>query len=120
MPSLSSFPANEHGTYFIEKKFCRTSRNCVCVYVMPDGCGAIACTWSKKIPTMKILGDPTYSRLGALFERVWSGVKSNYPFILSWVDYRDEVLITFHLNPASSLKTERMLAATMRQTRGES
>jgi len=59
--------------------------------------GAIACTWSEKIPTMKIFGDRTYPRLAAFSERVWSGGKSENPAILSWVDYRDKVLIPFQL-----------------------
>lgn len=65
--------------------------------------GAIACTWSEKIPTMKIFGDRTYPRLAAFAERVWSGGKSENPAILSWVDYRDKVLIPYQLKRYDAL-----------------
>jgi hexosaminidase len=65
--------------------------------------GAIACTWSEEIPTMKIFGDRTYPRLAGFSERVWSGGKSENPSILGWVDYRDKVLIPFQLKRYDAL-----------------
>lgn len=65
--------------------------------------GAIACTWSEEIPTMKVFGDRTYPRLAAFSERVWSGGKSENPSILGWVDYRDKVLIPFQLKRYDAL-----------------
>jgi N-acetyl-beta-hexosaminidase len=65
--------------------------------------GAIACTWSEQIPTMKVFGDRTYPRLAAFSERVWSGGKSENPSILGWIDYRDKVLIPFQLKRYDAL-----------------
>ena len=65
--------------------------------------GAIACTWSEQIPTMKIFGDRTYPRLASFSERIWSGGKSENPSILGWVDYRDKVLIPFQLKRYDAL-----------------
>jgi len=65
--------------------------------------GAIACTWSEQIPTMKIFGDRTYPRLAGFSERIWSGGKSENPSILGWVDYRDKVLIPFQLKRYDAL-----------------
>ena len=59
--------------------------------------GAIACTWSEKIPTMKVFGDHTFPRLASFSERVWRGGKSEDSSILSWTDYRDTVLIPYQL-----------------------
>jgi hexosaminidase len=65
--------------------------------------GAIACTWSEKIPTMKDFGDRTYPRLAAFSERIWRGGKLEAPDILSWPDYRDQVLIPFQLKRYDAL-----------------
>lgn len=59
--------------------------------------GAIACTWSERIPTMKVFGDRAYPRLASFSERIWRGGKLEAPSILSWPDYRDQVLIPFQL-----------------------
>ena len=59
--------------------------------------GAIACTWSERIRTMKVFGDRTYPRLAAFSERLWRGGKSEAPSVLSWDDYRDRVLIPYQL-----------------------
>jgi hexosaminidase len=65
--------------------------------------GAIACTWSEKIPTMKVFGDRTYPRLASFSERIWRGGKEEAPNILSWPDYRDQVLIPFQLKRYEAL-----------------
>ena len=65
--------------------------------------GAIACTWSEKIPTMKIFGDRTYPRLASFSERIWRGGKEEASNILSWPDYRDQVLIPFQLKRYDAL-----------------
>ena len=65
--------------------------------------GAIACTWSESIKTMKDFGDRTYPRLAAYSERIWRGGKEEAPSILSWPDYRDQVLIPFQLNRYDAL-----------------
>lgn len=65
--------------------------------------GAIACTWSEKIPTMQIFGDRTYPRLASFSERIWRGGKLEAPGILSWPDYRDQVLIPFQLKRYDAL-----------------
>lgn len=65
--------------------------------------GAIACTWSEHIVTMKDFGDRTYPRLAAFSERIWRGGKSEAPNILSWPDYRDQVLIPFQLKRYDAL-----------------
>ena len=65
--------------------------------------GAIACTWSEKIPTMKVFGDRTYPRLASFSERIWRGGKLEAPNILSWPDYRDQVLIPFQLKRYDAL-----------------
>ena len=65
--------------------------------------GAIACTWSEKIPTMKVFGDRTYPRLASFSERIWRGGKEEAPNILSWPDYRDQVLIPFQLKRYDAL-----------------
>ena len=65
--------------------------------------GAIACTWSEKIPTMKIFGDRTYPRLASFSERIWRGGKLEAPNILSWPEYRDQVLIPFQLKRYDAL-----------------
>jgi len=65
--------------------------------------GAIACTWSEEIPTMKVFGDRTYPRLAGFSERIWSGGKSDNPSILAWADYRDKVLIPFQLKRYDAL-----------------
>ncbi|MDG1241189.1 MAG: beta-N-acetylhexosaminidase [Opitutae bacterium] len=65
--------------------------------------GAIACTWSEKIPTMKVFGDRTYPRLASFSERIWRGGKEEAPSILSWPDYRDQVLIPFQLKRYDAL-----------------
>ena len=65
--------------------------------------GAIVCTWSEQIPTMKVFGDRTYPRLAGFSERIWSGGKSENPSILGWVDYRDKVLIPFQLKRYDAL-----------------
>lgn len=65
--------------------------------------GAIVCTWSEQIPTMKVFGDRTYPRLASFSERIWSGGKSENPSILGWVDYRDKVLIPFQLKRYDAL-----------------
>ncbi|MBT3191216.1 MAG: family 20 glycosylhydrolase [Verrucomicrobia bacterium] len=65
--------------------------------------GAIACTWSEKIPTMQIFGDRTYPRLASFSERIWRGGKLEAPSILSWPDYRDQVLIPFQLKRYDAL-----------------
>ncbi len=59
--------------------------------------GAIACTWSERIPTIEDFGDRTYPRLAGFAERIWRGGKLEAPNILSWPDYRDRVLIPFQL-----------------------
>ena len=59
--------------------------------------GAIACTWSEKIPTMKLFGDRTFPRLASFSERLWRGGKSEDSSILAWTDYRDTVLIPYQL-----------------------
>ena len=65
--------------------------------------GAIACTWSERIPTMKVFGDRTYPRLASFSERIWRGGKLEAPNILSWPDYRDQVLIPFQLKRYDAL-----------------
>jgi hexosaminidase len=65
--------------------------------------GAIACTWSEKIPAMKDFGDRTYPRLAGFSERIWRGGKLEAPSILSWPDYRDQVLIPFQLKRYDAL-----------------
>ena len=65
--------------------------------------GAIACTWSEQIQTMKIFGDRTYPRLASFSERIWRGGKLEAPNILSWPDYRDQVLIPFQLKRYDAL-----------------
>jgi hexosaminidase len=65
--------------------------------------GAIACTWSESIKTMKIFGDRTYPRLASFSERTWRGGKLEAPSILSWPDYRDQVLIPFQLKRYDAL-----------------
>lgn len=60
--------------------------------------GAIACTWSERIITMKDFGERTYPRLAAYCERLWSGGKSENPSVLDWEDYRDKVLIPYQLD----------------------
>ena len=65
--------------------------------------GAIACTWSENIPTMKVFGDRTYPRLASFSERIWRGGKEEAPNILSWPDYRDQVLIPFQLKRYDAL-----------------
>ena len=65
--------------------------------------GAIACTWSEKIPTMKVFGDRTYPRLASFSERIWRGGKEEAPNILSWPDYRDQVLIPLQLKRYDAL-----------------
>jgi len=65
--------------------------------------GAIACTWSESIRTMKIFGDRTYPRLASFSERIWRGGKLEAPSILSWPDYRDQVLIPFQLKRYDAL-----------------
>jgi hexosaminidase len=65
--------------------------------------GAIACTWSEKIPTMKVFGDRTFPRLASFSERVWRGGKSEDSSILSWTDYRDTVLIPYQLKRYDAL-----------------
>lgn len=59
--------------------------------------GAIACTWSERIPDMKSFGDRTFPRLAAYSERLWGGGKSENPSMLGWDDYRDKVLIPYQL-----------------------
>ncbi len=65
--------------------------------------GAIACTWSERIPTMKVFGERTYPRLAGFSERIWRGGKLEAPNILSWTDYRDQVLIPFQLKRYDAL-----------------
>jgi hexosaminidase len=65
--------------------------------------GAIACTWSERIPTMQVFGDRTYPRLACFSERIWRGGKLEAPEILSWPDYRDQVLIPFQLKRYDAL-----------------
>jgi len=65
--------------------------------------GAIACTWSERIPTMKVFGERTYPRLAGFSERIWRGGKLEAPNILSWPDYRDQVLIPFQLKRYDAL-----------------
>ena len=65
--------------------------------------GAIVCTWSEQIPTMKVFGDRTYPRLASFSERIWSGGKSENPSILAWPDYRDKVLIPYQLKRYDAL-----------------
>ena len=65
--------------------------------------GAIACTWSEKIPTMKVFSEQTYPRLAAYSERLWRGGKLEAPGILSWPEYRDQVLIPFQLKRYDAL-----------------
>ena len=65
--------------------------------------GAIACTWSEQIITMKDFGDRTFPRLASYSERIWRGGKSEAPSILSWDDYRDRVLIPYQLKRYEAL-----------------
>lgn len=65
--------------------------------------GAIACTWSEDIQTMKDFGDRTYPRLACFSERIWRGGKQEAPSILSWPDYRDQVLMPFQLKRYDAL-----------------
>ena len=65
--------------------------------------GAIACTWSEGIKTMKDFGDRTYPRLASFSERLWRGGRQEAPNILSWPDYRDQVLIPFQLKRYDAL-----------------
>ncbi len=65
--------------------------------------GAIACTWSESIKTMKDFGDRTYPRLAGFSERLWSGGKSENPSVLAWPDYRDKVLIPYQLDRYDAL-----------------
>ena len=65
--------------------------------------GAIACTWSEGIKDMKIFGDRTYPRLASFSERLWRGGRQEAPSILSWPDYRDQVLIPFQLKRYDAL-----------------
>ena len=65
--------------------------------------GAIACTWSEKIPTMKVFGDRTFPRLAGFSERIWRGGKQEAPNILGWTDYRDQVLIPLQLKRYDAL-----------------
>ena len=65
--------------------------------------GAIACTWSESIRTMKDFGVRTYPRLASFSERIWRGGKLEAPSILSWPDYRDQVLIPFQLKRYDAL-----------------
>jgi hexosaminidase len=65
--------------------------------------GAIACTWSESIKTMKDFGDRTFPRLAPYSERIWRGGKLEAPSILSWPDYRDQVLIPFQLKRYDAL-----------------
>jgi len=65
--------------------------------------GAIACTWSESIKTMKDFGDRTYPRLASFSERIWRGGKLEAPGILSWPEYRDQVLIPFQLKRYDAL-----------------
>jgi hexosaminidase len=65
--------------------------------------GAIACIWSEQIPTMKDFGDRTYPRLAGFSERIWRGGKLEAPNILSWPDYRAQVLIPFQLKRYDAL-----------------
>ena len=65
--------------------------------------GAIACTWSEKIITMKDFDDRTYPRLAAYSERLWSGSGSKNPSVLDWEDYRDKVLIPYQLDRYDAL-----------------
>ena len=65
--------------------------------------GAIACTWSEGIRTMKDFGERTYPRLAGFSERIWRGGKLEAPNILSWPDYRDQVLIPFQLKRYDAL-----------------
>lgn len=65
--------------------------------------GAIACTWSEGITTIQVFGDRTYPRLASFSERLWRGGKLEAPNILSWPDYRDQVLIPFQLKRYEAL-----------------
>ena len=65
--------------------------------------GAIACTWSERIITMKDFGDRTFPRLSAYSERLWSGGRSENPSVLDWEDYRDKVLIPYQLDRYDAL-----------------
>jgi hexosaminidase len=65
--------------------------------------GAIACTWSERIITMKDFGDRTFPRLAAYSERLWSGGRSENPSVLDWEDYRDKVLIPYQLDRYNAL-----------------
>lgn len=65
--------------------------------------GAIACTWSEKMPTMKVFCEHTYPRLAGFSERIWRGGKLEAPNILSWPNYRDKVLIPFQLKRYDAL-----------------
>ena len=65
--------------------------------------GAIACTWSERISTMKIFCEQTYPRLAGFSERIWRGGRLEAPSILSWPDYRDQVLIPFQLKRYDAL-----------------
>lgn len=65
--------------------------------------GAIACTWSENIITMKDFDDRTYPRLAGYSERLWSGGRSENPSVLNWEDYRDKVLIPYQLDRYDAL-----------------
>lgn len=65
--------------------------------------GAIACTWSESMKTMKDFGDHTFPRLATFSERLWSGAKSENPSVLAWPDYRDKVLIPYQLDRYDAL-----------------
>jgi N-acetyl-beta-hexosaminidase len=65
--------------------------------------GAIACTWSESIKTMEDFGDRTYPRMASFSERIWRGGKEEAPNILSWPDYRDQVLIPLQLKRYDAL-----------------
>lgn len=65
--------------------------------------GAIACTWSEGMQTMEIFCQHTYPRLAGFSERIWRGGKLEAPTILSWPDYRDQVLIPFQLKRYDAL-----------------
>jgi hexosaminidase len=65
--------------------------------------GAIACTWSESIVTMQDFGDRTFPRLASYAERTWRGGKSEAPAVLSWEQYRDQVLIPYQLDRYDAL-----------------
>jgi len=65
--------------------------------------GAIACTWSETIATMQDFCDRTYPRLAGFSERIWRGGKLEAPNILSWSNYRDQVLVPFQLKRYDAL-----------------